>query len=78
VELQRDANQERLQRACDLITQVADDLDVSLQRQLQHSIPPTKAGAFLQLGLHVESLNSMAAAIHEIRETRHLRSKRHG
>lgn len=76
MELQRDANQERLQRACDLLTQVADDLDVSLQRQLQHSIPPTKAGSFLQLGLHVESLNSMAAAIHEIREARHLRSKR--
>ena len=78
MELQRDTNQERLQRACDLLTQVADDLDLSLQRQLQHSIPPTKAGRFLQLGLHVESLNSMAAAIHEIRETRHLQAIRHG
>ena len=78
MELQRDTNQERLQRACDLLTQVADDLDLSLQRQLQHSIPPTKAGRFLQLGLHVESLNSMAAAIHEIRETRHLQATRHG
>ena len=72
MELQRDQNQERLQRACDLITQVADDLGVELQRQLQQQIAPTKAGAFLKLGLHVESLNSMAAAIDEIRGTRHL------
>jgi hypothetical protein len=76
--LQRDANQERLQRACDLITQVADDLDMQLQQQLRQSIAPTRAGGFLKLGLHVESLNSMAAAIHEIRETRHLELKRRG
>ena len=78
MELQRDPNHERLQRACDLITQVADDLDLQLQRQLTQQISPTKAGAFLKLGLHVESLNSMAAAIHEIRETRHLLVTRRG
>ena len=76
--LQRDPNQERLQRACDLITQVADDLDMQLQQQLRQSIAPARAGGFLKLGLHVESLNSMAAAIHEIRETRHLELKRRG
>ena len=78
MELLRDANQERLQRACDLITQVADDLDIELQRQLLQQIAPTRAGAFLKLGLHVESLNSMAAAINEIRETRHLQVTRRG
>ena len=78
MELQRDPNQERLQRACDLITQVADDLDVQLQQQLRQSIAPARAGGVLKLGLRVESLNSMAAAIHEIRETRHLELKRRG
>ena len=76
--LERDPNQERLQRACDLLTQVADDLGAQLQQQSTQSIASAKAGAFLKLGLHVESLNSMCAAITEIRENRHALVTRRG
>ena len=74
--LLRDQNQERLQRSIELLTQVADDLQAQLDQQLRQPISPNKAGGFLKLGLHIESINSMAGALHEIREHRHLMERR--
>jgi len=63
-------NSERLQRACDLLTQVADDLQAELQLALRADIPATRAGAVIRLACQIESLNQLAAQTWEIRSAR--------
>ena len=65
-----DRNLERLQRACDLLTQVADDLQGELQLALQDDIPATRAGAVIRLACEIESLNQLVAQTWEIRSAR--------
>ena len=63
-------NSERLQRACDLLTQVADDLQAELQLALRSDIPAARAGAVIRLACQIESLNQLAAQTWEIRSAR--------
>lgn len=70
MELLPDRNLERLQRACDLLTQVADDLQGDLQLALQDDIPATRAGAVIRLAVQVETLNQLSAQTWEIRSAR--------
>lgn len=63
-------NSERLQRACDLLTQVADDLQAELQLALRDDIPASRAGAVIRLACQIESLNQLAAQTWEIRSAR--------
>lgn len=65
-----DRNLERLQRACDLLTQVADDLQGELQLALCNDIPTARAGAVIRLACQIESLNQLAAQTWEIRSAR--------
>lgn len=65
-----DRNLERLQRACDLLTQVADDLQGELQLTLCNDIPTARAGAVIRLACQIESLNQLAAQTWEIRSAR--------
>jgi hypothetical protein len=59
-----------LQRACDLLTQVADDLQTELQLALRSDIPAARAGAVIRLACQIESLNQLAAQTWEIRSAR--------
>jgi hypothetical protein len=70
VELQPDRNDERLQRACDLLTQVADSLQGDLGQLLQHDIPQARAGGAIRLAVQVERLNQLAAQVWDLRQTR--------
>ena len=65
-----DRNLERLQRVCDLLTQVADDLQGELQLTLCDGIPAARAGAVIRLACQIESLNQLAAQTWEIRSAR--------
>jgi len=70
VELHPDRNDERLQRACDLLTQVADSLQGDLSQLLLQDIPQARAGGAIRLAVHVERLNQLAAQTWEIRQDR--------
>jgi hypothetical protein len=70
VESQPDRNDERLQRACDLLTQVADSLQSDLGQLLQHDIPQARAGGAIRLAVQVERLNQLAAQVWDLRQTR--------
>jgi len=65
-----DCNDERLRRACELLTQVADDLQADLQMALRNDIPVAKAGAVIRLACQTEELNQLAAQVWEIRDAR--------
>ena len=70
MELQPDRNDERLQRACDLLTQVADSLQGDLGQLLQQDIPQARAGGAIRLAVQVERLNQLAAQAWDLRQTR--------
>jgi hypothetical protein len=70
VESQPDRNDERLQRACDLLTQVADSLQGDLSQLLQQDIPQARAGGAIRLAVQVERLNQLAAQVWDLRQTR--------
>lgn len=70
MELHPDRNDERLQRACDLLTQVADSLQGDLSQLLLQDIPQARAGGAIRLAVHVERLNQLAAQVWDLRQTR--------
>ena len=70
MELQPDRNDERLQRACDLLTQVADSLQGDLGQLLQQDVPQARAGGAIRLAVQVERLNQLAAQVWDLRQTR--------
>ena len=65
-----DRNDERLRRACELLTQVADDLQAELQSALQSDIPVARAGRVIRLACQTEELNQLAAQVWAIRDAR--------
>ena len=65
-----DRNDERLQRACELLTQVADTLQGDLGQLLQQDIPQARAGGAIRLAVQVERLNQLAAQVWDLRQTR--------
>jgi hypothetical protein len=65
-----DRNDERLRRACELLTQVADDLQADLQVALRNDIPVARAGAVIRLACQIEELNQLAAQAWAIRDVR--------
>jgi hypothetical protein len=65
-------NQHRLQQACDLLTQVSDDWQRDLDAVIRSDIPASRAGRLLRMGWELETLNSIAAQVHEICTARHL------
>ena len=69
MELHPDRNDERLQRACELLTQVADTLQGDLGQLLLQDIPQARAGGAIRLAVQVERLNQLAAQVWEIRQT---------
>jgi hypothetical protein len=70
VELHPDRNDERLTRACELLTQVADTLQGELGQLLQQDIPQARAGGAIRLAVQVERLNQLAGQVWELRQTR--------
>jgi DNA-binding transcriptional regulator PaaX len=70
VESHPDRNDERLQRACDLLTQVADTLQGDLGQLLLQDIPQARAGGVIRLAVQVERLNQLAAQVWDLRQTR--------
>ena len=63
-------NAERLQRACELLTQVADDLQAELQSALQSDIPAARAGRVIRLACQTEAIEMLAAQVWQIRDAR--------
>ena len=70
MELHPDRNDERLTRACELLTQVADTLQGDLGQLLLQDIPQARAGGAIRLAVQVEQLNQLAAQAWEIRQNR--------
>ena len=63
-------NAERLQRACELLTQVADDLQAELQSALQSDIPVARAGWVIRLACQTEAIEQLVAQVWAIRDAR--------
>jgi hypothetical protein len=70
VESRPDQNDQRLTRACELLTQVADDLQGDLTAHLRDDIPVARAGAVVRLACQIEQLNQLASQAWEIRQAR--------
>ena len=70
MELLPDRNDQRLTRACELLTQVADDLQGDLTTHLRDDIPVARAGAVVRLACQIEQLNQLASQVWEIRQAR--------
>ena len=66
----RDPNVERLQTACDLLTQVADDLQADLNLALLEAISPERAGKVIRLACRVEALELLASQVWKLRTSR--------
>jgi len=65
-----DRNDERLQRACDMLTQVADDLQLALNAALRGGIAKDHAGAVIRLACQADALNRLAAEAWDIKSAR--------
>jgi hypothetical protein len=61
-------NAERLQRACELLAQVADDLQAELQSALQSDIPAARAGRVIRLACQAEAIEQLLAQVWQIRD----------
>ena len=59
----------RLLDACNLLTQVGDELQADLNKAVLHGITPERAGAVIRLACRVEALNLLAAEAWGIRAT---------
>jgi len=66
----RDRNDERLQRACDLLIQVADDLQAALNAGMLGGISEDRAGHLIRLACQVDTLNRLAAETWDIKSAR--------
>ena len=70
MESRPDQNDQRLQRACDLLTRVADDLQGDLTVHLRADIAAARAGGVIALAVQIERLNQLAAEAWQIRQAR--------
>lgn len=65
-----DINDRSLSAACDLLTDVAGDLQEQLSAAMATAITPDRAGRVIKLACQVEEVNCLAAAVFELRITR--------